>query len=76
MSDLPRFARSHQAPAHGIVHLGLGAFFRAHGALVIEDAIAAGGGDWGIAGVSLRSPDIRDRPVPQDCAYTASAWAR
>ena len=55
----------------GIVHLGLGAFFRAHGALIVEDAVRAAGGDWGIIGVSLRAPAIRDQLVPQDCAYTA-----
>ena len=75
MNGLPRLTRLRPAPAHGIVHLGLGAFFRSHGSLVIEDAIASGGGDWGITGVSLRSPDIRDRLVPQDCAYTAVEMA-
>jgi fructuronate reductase len=50
-----------------IVHLGLGAFFRAHGAVYTEDA----GGDWGIVGVSLQRPDQRDRLAPQDCLYTA-----
>jgi fructuronate reductase len=63
--------RSRPAPKVGIVHLGLGAFFRAHGAAWIEEAMAASGGDWGIVGVSLRSPDVRDALVPQGCAYTA-----
>lgn len=49
-----------------IVHLGLGAFFRAHGAGYTEDA----GGDWGIVGVSLQRPDQRDRLAPQDGLYT------
>jgi fructuronate reductase len=53
-----------------IVHLGLGAFFRAHGALYTEDVLHARGGDWGIAGVSLRRPDQRDRLSPQDGLYT------
>jgi len=55
----------------GIVHLGIGAFHRAHQAIYTDDAIAAGGGDWGICGVSLRSADVRDRLVPQDGLYTA-----
>lgn len=55
----------------GIVHLGLGAFFRAHGALYVEEAMAASGGDWGIVGVSLVRPDQRDRLAPQGFAYTA-----
>ncbi|WP_405406098.1 mannitol dehydrogenase family protein [Paracoccus sp. Ld10] len=58
------------APA-GIVHLGLGAFFRAHGAIYVEQAMAASGGDWGIIGVSLQSPGTRDRLAPQGWAYTA-----
>lgn len=55
----------------GIVHLGLGAFFRAHGAIYVGEAMAASGGDWGILGVSLRNPDIRNALEPQGGAYTA-----
>ncbi|MGL4309833.1 MAG: mannitol dehydrogenase family protein [Paracoccaceae bacterium] len=55
----------------GIVHLGLGAFFRAHGAMIIEEAMQASGGEWGILGVSLRNPDIRDALAPQGGYYTA-----
>ncbi len=58
-------------PATGIVHLGLGAFFRAFGCVYFADAMQAAGGDWGIVGVSLRSPDTRDALKPQDWAYTS-----
>jgi fructuronate reductase len=58
------------APA-GIVHLGLGAFFRAHGAIYIAEAMEAAGGDWGVIGVSLQSPGTRDKLKPQGWAYTA-----
>jgi fructuronate reductase len=54
----------------GIVHLGIGAFHRAHMAAYTQDALALQSGDWGICGVSLRSPDIRDRVAPQDGLYT------
>ena len=67
-------ARLHHTPSAepaGIVHLGLGAFFRAHGAIYVEQAMAASGGDWGIVGVSLQSPGTRDRLEPQGWAYTA-----
>jgi len=57
-------------PGVGIVHLGLGAFYRAFGAVYIADAMAASGGDWGITGVSLQRPDVRDALAPQGCAYT------
>lgn len=55
----------------GIVHLGLGAFFRAHGAIYVQEAVAASGGDWGILGVSLQNPDMRDRLMPQGGTYLA-----
>jgi fructuronate reductase len=55
----------------GIVHLGIGAFHRAQSAIYSDDALALEGGDWGICGVSLRSPDVRDRLAPQDGIYTA-----
>ncbi len=55
----------------GIVHLGLGAFHRAHQA-VYTDAVLArdGGGPWGICGVCPRRPAVRDALVPQDGLYT------
>src|SRR5574340_810932 len=55
----------------GIVHLGIGAFHRAHQAMVTDDVLAQSGGPWGICGVSLRSPGVRDRLAPQDGLYTA-----
>lgn len=70
---MPRLQRTAPAPATGIVHLGLGAFFRAHGALYLAEAMAASGGDWGVLGVSLQSPRVRDLLAPQGHAYTAVA---
>jgi fructuronate reductase len=55
----------------GIVHLGIGAFHRAHQAIYTDDALAQRGGPWGICGVSLRSPGVRDRMAPQDGLYTS-----
>ncbi|RZU53418.1 fructuronate reductase [Krasilnikovia cinnamomea] len=55
----------------GIVHLGIGAFHRAHQAVYTEDALAAAGeSDWGICGVTQRSAHVRDQLVPQDGLYT------
>ncbi|WP_313698164.1 mannitol dehydrogenase family protein [Achromobacter sp.] len=54
----------------GIVHLGLGAFARAHLAAVNDAALRAGTApDWGICGVSLRHADTRDALAPQDGLY-------
>ena len=57
----------------GIVHLGTGAFARAHLALATEIAVQRGGAGslrWGLSGVSLRDPATRDALAPQDNLYT------
>ena len=54
----------------GVVHLGIGAFHRAHQAVVFDDALNAGDLRWGIVAASLRSPSVRDQMVPQDGLYT------
>ncbi|MDN4476871.1 mannitol dehydrogenase family protein [Demequina sp. SYSU T00192] len=54
----------------GIVHLGIGAFHRAHQAVFTERAIEATGDDrWGILGVTQRSATVRDQLLPQDGLY-------
>ncbi|MDF1608875.1 mannitol dehydrogenase family protein [Hoeflea sp. YIM 152468] len=57
---------------HGcaIVHLGAGAFHRAHQAVYTDDALTAEGGDWRITGVSLRGTDTADAMQPQNGLYT------
>jgi fructuronate reductase len=57
----------------GIVHLGLSAFFRAHQAVYTEQAIAAAGGDWGIAGVAPRSVQVLDALRAQDRLFSVTA---
>jgi fructuronate reductase len=57
----------------GIVHLGVGAFHRAHQAVFTEDAIAKKGGDWGIIGASLQRPDVPDALAGQDCLYAVES---
>lgn len=55
----------------GIVHLGVGAFHRAHQAVFTEDAMVASGSDeWGIVGVTQRSPAVCRLLLPQDGLYT------
>ena len=54
----------------GVVHLGIGAFHRAHQAVVFDDAIKGGDLRWGVLGASLRSPGVRDQLNPQDGLYT------
>lgn len=50
----------------GIVHLGLGAFHRAHQAVFTEDADDG----WAICGVSQRSARAVEQLAPQDGLYT------
>jgi fructuronate reductase len=54
----------------GILHLGPGAFFRAHFASFTDAAIAAAGGDWGIEVASLRTADVADHLNQQNGLYT------
>jgi len=74
-ATLARLAAGVSKPAYdrttlatGIVHLGLGAFQRAHQA-VYTDTLLASDPRWGILGVSLRSPETRDALAPQDGLY-------
>lgn len=48
----------------------MGAFHRAHQAVYTDDALAHAGGDWRIAGVSLRGTAVADALNPQDGLYT------
>ena len=57
----------------GIVHLGIGAFHRAHQAVFTEDALDTAGGDWGIIGASLQRPDVPDALAAQDGLYTVES---
>lgn len=66
----PDYARD--AQASGLVHLGMGAFHRAHQAAYTDDAMNAGDRDWAITGVSLRSADVSALLAPQDGLYTLS----
>jgi fructuronate reductase len=57
----------------GIVHLGIGSFARAFLCVVNEGAIHAGGDPrFGIVGVSLRSPAVRDALAPQEGLFTVA----
>lgn len=63
-----RAVGSHAAP--GVVHLGVGNFHRAHQALAFDDLIEAGDARWGVCGVSLKRPAMRDALAPQDGLYS------
>ena len=68
-----RYAYPREKLKTGIVHLGLGAFVRAHMAAINEVTLHAHFDlRWGIVGVSLRQPDTRDALLEQDGLYTLS----
>lgn len=75
-ATLPNLPNAIQRPAYarnattiGIVHLGAGAFHRAHQAVYVDDLLADDP-RWAICGVSLNSRDVRDALQPQDGLYT------
>ena len=76
LASLPSLPASVQRPAYdptavtvGIVHLGLGAFHRAHQAIYTDDVMAADP-RWGICGVSLKTPRAVEPLAEQDGLYT------
>ncbi|GAA0529836.1 mannitol dehydrogenase family protein [Paractinoplanes ferrugineus] len=75
LGRVPAAARPRITPGAagaGIVHLGVGAFFRAHQAVFTEDAMAAAGGDWGIVGVGPRSATVVDQLRAQDGLFSVT----
>ncbi|MDI9233868.1 mannitol dehydrogenase family protein [Limnohabitans lacus] len=64
---IPRYARNADAP--GVVHLGLGAFHRAHQAMVFDQLLANGDMRWGIHGVGMTRPDLVNQLSAQDGLY-------
>lgn len=64
----PGFDRT--AHGFGMVHIGVGAFHRAHQSPATDDALEQVGGDWRTIGISLRRPDVADALNPQNGLYT------
>jgi fructuronate reductase len=66
--ERPGYAR--EEVEAGVAHIGPGAFHRAHQAVVFDDILRRGDMRWGVTGLSLRSPALRDALEPQDGLYT------
>lgn len=64
----PAYDRSQVTGA--IVHLGIGAFHRAHQAMFTDAVLASGDLAWGIVGAGVISADMQRALEPQDCLYT------
>jgi len=67
---VPSFGYDRESVTVGIVHFGIGNFHRAHQAAYCDDLLEKGGTQWGIAGVSLRSPAMQKALKSQDYLYT------
>lgn len=79
LSTLDRLPRDVRRPAYdlaavtvGVVHLGVGAFHRAHQAVYLDDCLARGATGWAVCGASLRSPDTSEALDPQDGLYAVA----
>lgn len=79
---LPNIPKSTTIPSYdrsqvkvGILHLGLGAFHRAHQQVYTDDLLNQGGTDWGICGVDLLGPEIRDKLAPQGFLYAVGTMS-
>lgn len=66
--EMPQYDRTKVRA--GIVHLGIGAFHRAHQAWYTEQLLNQGAADWQIIGASLRSASVQQQLAPQDGLYT------
>jgi fructuronate reductase len=77
LGDVPPASRSLVDPGDltaGIVHLGLGAFHRAHQAVYTEAAMAAAGtAEWGIVGVAPRRRELIDVLAAQDGLFSVTS---
>ena len=64
----PAYDRSQVVPA--IVHLGVGAFHRAHQAVYTDAVLASGDLGWGIIGAGMVSDHMKQALQPQDGLFT------
>jgi fructuronate reductase/mannitol 2-dehydrogenase len=71
---VPTYDRSALTPA--VVHFSVGGFHRAHQLVYFDDLAERGETGWGVIGVGLRSPAMRDALQPQDHLYTVVERSR
>ena len=69
-ADIQRPAYDRSQVARSIVHLGVGAFHRAHQAMYTEAVLVSGDLAWGIVGAGIVSSNMKTALQPQDGLYT------
>jgi fructuronate reductase len=74
---LPKVAAAVKTPGYtpkptatGVVHLGLGAFHRAHQAMVFDQLLRQGDSRWGVHGVGMTQPGLVNKLRAQDGLYS------
>ena len=80
LANLDRISKDIKRPTydrsrlkHGIVHIGVGGFHRAHQAVYLDDLLHTSGNEaWGLCGIGLLPHDKRMAEImaAQDCLYT------
>ncbi|MCG5431105.1 mannitol dehydrogenase family protein [Mycobacterium sp. MYCO198283] len=66
---VPTYDRTALVPA--IVHIGVGGFHRAHQGMYYDDLARRGSAErWGVVGVGLHRPEMKEVMAAQDCLYT------
>lgn len=75
LASAPPLGHDPRAAAIGVVHLGLGAFHRAHQAPVFDAMLRAGDRRWGIAAVAMRSRPLAAALAAQDGLYSLAERA-
>ncbi|MCW2684143.1 MAG: Fructuronate reductase [Blastococcus sp.] len=66
--QVPTYDRAALTPA--VVHISVGGFTRAHQLMYLDELAERGDTGWGVVGVGLHSPQMRDALAPQDNLFT------
>jgi mannitol 2-dehydrogenase len=66
--SVPDYDRCALSP--GVVHFGVGGFHRAHQAMYLDDLARRGETAWGLVGVGLHSPEMKQVLSAQDHLFT------
>jgi len=69
--SVPAYDRAALQP--GVVHISVGSFHRSHQAVYLDDVARGGEREWGVVGVGLRRPELREALSPQGGLYTVVA---
>jgi fructuronate reductase/mannitol 2-dehydrogenase len=66
--QVPAYDRRALTPA--VVHIGVGGFARSHLLVHLDELAGQVGSGWGVTGVGLHTPAMREALAPQDNLYT------